>query len=120
MIRYPRGKTTSLSKRGQILAYATLKGPRRMKLSEIAANSQVAVSTCSDIINKAKKKAIETGNPDLCAEENLAPEPNSKKGCNSVLTLEEERRLIEVTLSSAEHCRMPFAELAAAGNVRLI
>lgn len=115
MIRYPRGKTTSLSKRGQILAYAILKGSRRMKLSEIAANSQISVSTCSDIINKATKKAIETGHPDLCAEENLAPKPNSKKGCNTVLILEKERRLIEITLSSGEHCRMPFAELAASG-----
>lgn len=116
MIRFPRGKTTDLAKRGQILAYATLAGSRRMKLVEIAANAQVPVSTCSDIINKARRKALETGNPDLCAAENLAPEPNSIKGCNGLLTAAEKQRLINLTLSDAEHCRMTFGELAAAGK----
>lgn len=50
-----------------------------MKLSEIAVNAQIPMSTCFDIINKAKRKAEETGNLDLCAAENLAPEPNPKK-----------------------------------------
>lgn len=86
-----------------------------MKLVEIAANAQVPVSTCSDIINKAKRKALETGNPDLCCAENLAPEPNSTKGCNSVLTAMEKQRLIELALSDTEHCRMTFEELGAAG-----
>lgn len=113
-IRAPQGKTTSMSKRGQILVYATLTGPRRMKLAEIAANAQVPISTCSDIINKAKRKSLETGNPDLCTAENVAPEPNAKKGCHKVLTPAEERGLIDLTLSDAEYCRMSFGELAAA------
>lgn len=120
MIRFPRGKTTDLAKRGQILAYTTLTGSRRMKLVEIAANAQVPVSTCSDIINKARRKVLETGNSDLCAAENLAPEPNSTKGCNAVLTAAKKQRLIDLTLSDAEHCRMIFGELVAAGNHTII
>lgn len=120
MIRFPRGKTTDLAKRGQILAYAMLTGSRRMNLVEIAANTQVPVSTCSDIIHKVGRKALETGNPDLCAAENLALGPNSTKGCNGVLTAAEKQRLIDLTLSDAVHCRMTFGELAAAGNHAII
>lgn len=43
-----------------------------MKLVEIAANTQVPVNTCSDIIKKARRKGLETGNRDLCATEGLA------------------------------------------------
>lgn len=90
-----------------------------MKLAEIAANAQVPISTCSGIINNTKRKALETGNPDLCATENIAPKPNSQKGCNSVLTSEEKQWLIDVTLSDAEHFQMTFEELAVASRYNI-
>ncbi|RPB17440.1 hypothetical protein P167DRAFT_561706 [Morchella conica CCBAS932] len=107
-----KGTTTSASKRGQVLGYAALTGDRKMKLKEIVALTGVPKSTCSDLINKAKQKSLETGDPDLCSQQNLAPDPTSKKGRNKVLTAEEERRLIAITLSDATHCRMPLRELA--------
>jgi hypothetical protein len=112
-----KGTTTSASKRGQVLGYAALTGDRKMKLKEIVALTGVPKSTCSDLINKAKQRSLETGDPDLCSQQNLAPDPTSKKGRNKVLTAEEERRLIAITLSDATHCRMPLRELAAEGIV---
>lgn len=106
-----------LAKRGHILVYAMLTEPRQMKLVEIAANAQVPVSTCFNIINKAKRRTLEAANLELCCAENLAPEPNSIKRCNSILTAVEKTGLIELTLSDAEYCQMKFEELAAAGWV---
>lgn len=84
------------------MAYVTLRGSRHMKLIEIAANPQVPVSTCSNIINKERRKALETGKPDLYAVENLEIEPNSDKECSRVLTAVEKQSLINLTLSDAE------------------
>lgn len=111
-----RGMTTTLSKRGQVLGYAILEGENRMTLRQISAISGVPISTCSDIINKAKQNALTTGNPDLCAAENLTPVPNSVRGSNKALSPEEEQSLIDLALSDASHCRMPLAELGAEGN----
>lgn len=114
MIR--RKTTTSLTKRGQILGYAILEGENRMTIRQISERCAVPVSTCSDIINKAKQKARVTGIPDLCAIENLKPDLNSQRGSNKVLSAEDEQRLIELALSDATHCRMPLGELGAEGN----
>ena len=103
-----------MSKRGQILAYATLRGVRKMTIREIALETGVLQSTCSNIIREAKRRSLESGNSDLCATENLAPKPNSQKG--SIITLEDRAHLVEVTLSDSAHCRMSYAELAIAGN----
>jgi len=82
-------------------------------LEQIAAKTGVFVSTCSNIIWEAKRQAGEPGgNPDLCAPVNLAPKAKSQTGCNAVLTAEEKRHLVEVTLSDSEHCRMTFRQLA--------
>lgn len=115
-----RGQTTPMSKRGQILAYATLNGARRMSLKEISANSGVTLTTCGNIIREAKRRAsMAGGNPDLCATENLTPKPNASKGCNSVLSAEQKRGLIELALSDATHCRMRYEELAEAGKTNI-
>ena len=103
-----------MSKRGQILGYATLRGVRKMTIREISKETGVLQSTCSNIIREAKRRSLESGNLDLCATENLAPKPNSQKG--SIITEEDKAHLVEVTLSDSEHCRMTYAELALAGN----
>lgn len=108
-----KGGTTSPSKWGQVLGYAALTGDRKMKLTEISMLTGVPKSTCSDLIIKAKRKSLETGDPDLCSQQNLAPDPTSRKGHNKILTPEEERRLIALTLSDTTHCRMSLGELAA-------
>jgi hypothetical protein len=74
---------------------------------------KVSLGACSNIIRKANYRVKITGNPDLCALENIQPEPNSLKGSNKKLTPEEEKRLIELALQDATHYRMPFAELGA-------
>lgn len=102
-----------MGKRGQILAYASLQGAKRMSLKEISANTGISLATCSNIIGKAKRRAAtEGGNPDLCATENLIPKTNAEKGCNAVITLEQKQALIDLALSDAEHCRMAFTDLA--------
>lgn len=108
-------KTTPMGKRGQILALASLTGTKRMTMREIAANTQIQLATCGNIIREAKRRSRENGNPDLCAHENIAPKPNAQKGCNAVVTLEEKQALIDLTLSDFEHCRMSFEELAREG-----
>lgn len=111
-----KGKTTPIGKQGQILAYASLQGARRMGLKEISVNTGISLVTCSNIIREAKRRAAaEGGNPDLCATENLTPKPNAQKGCNAVITLEQKQALIDLALSDAEHCRMAFADLAREG-----
>jgi len=45
-----RGPTTSLTKRGQIVRLANLKGDQRLSLKKIAAITKIYLSTCSDII----------------------------------------------------------------------
>lgn len=69
-----------MSKRGQILAYATLTGIRKMSMREISASSGVGTTTCANIIWEAKRRALENGNPDHCTTENLEPRPNASKG----------------------------------------
>lgn len=102
-----------MAKRAQIVGYSTMRGHRKVTLEQIAAKTGVFVSTCSNIIWEAKRQAGEPGgNPDLCAPVNLAPKAKSQTGCNAVLTAEEKRHLVEVTLSDSEHCRMTFRQLA--------
>ena len=113
----PRGSTTSMAKRAQIVGYSTMRGHRKVTLAQIAAKTGVLLSTCSNIIREAKRRAAEPGgNPDLCAPVNLAPKPNSQKGCNAALTPEQKRHLVEVALSDSEHCRMTYGQLALAGR----
>jgi len=67
-------------------------------------------------MREAKRGAREPGgNHDLCATENLLPKPNSQKGSGSILTEEQKRNLVAVTLSDSEHCRMTFHPLGQAG-----
>lgn len=116
----PRGKTTSLAKRSQILAYASLEGRRKVTLRQISEKTGVLLSSCSNIIREAKRRAGEPGgNQDLCATENLLPKPNSEKGSGSVLTEEQRWNLVAVTLSDSdsEHCRMTFHSLGQAGSL---
>ena len=112
----PRGKTTSMAKRGQIIGYSMLEGAQKMGLREISEKTGVLMSTCSNIIRRAHQRASENEIPDLCADENLAPLPNSVKGSNQALTEAEKQHLVEVTLQDADHCRMTFTQLAEAGR----
>ena len=111
----PRGPTTSLSKRGQILGYAMLDGRQKMTLREISEKTGVLQSTCSNIIRTARERASENGIEDLCTTENLKPLPTSVKGSNEALTEAEKAHLVETALQDADHCRMTFAQLAEAG-----
>ena len=113
-----RGSTTSMAKRAQIVGYSTImRGHGKVTLAQIAAKTGVLLSTCSNIIREAKCQAAEPGgNPDLCASVNLAPKPNSQKGCNAALTAEQKRHLVEVALLDSEHCRMTFGQLALSGR----
>ncbi|RPA89058.1 hypothetical protein L873DRAFT_1796333 [Choiromyces venosus 120613-1] len=110
----PRGGTTSMSKRGQILAYTTLPGPWKMMIQEISKETGVLKSTCSNIIRESKRHSLESGNSDLCAMENLAPKSNCQKGL--VIAKKDKEYLVEVTLSDIAHCQMPYRDLAVAGN----
>jgi len=113
----PRGKTTSLAKRSQIVAYANLKGRRKVTLRQIAEKTGVLVATCSNIVREAKRRAAEPGgNKDFCAEENLIPRTNCEKGSKSILTEEQKQHLVDVTLSDSEHCQMTFQSLGQAGK----
>ena len=86
----PRGKTTPLAKRSQIVAYANLKGRLRVTLRQIAEKTSVLVATCSNIIREAKRQAeAPGGNKDFCTKENLVPRTNCKKGSPSILTAEQ-------------------------------
>ncbi|RPA88719.1 hypothetical protein L873DRAFT_870773 [Choiromyces venosus 120613-1] len=113
----PQGKTTSMSKRGQILAYATLEGSRKMTLEVIANETGILKSTCSNIIREAKKRSLETGNNDLCMTENLTPKPNCEKG--SVITKQEKDYLVRVTLADSAHCRMSYTNLAHEARLQI-
>jgi len=116
----PRGRTTSMGKRGQIVGYAMLEGREKMTLKAISERTGVLISTCSNIIRTARQRASETQVADLCADENLAPLPNSVKGANQALTLAQKEHLVEVTLQDAEHCRMTYSQLAEAGRKFLV
>jgi len=54
-----RGPTTSLTKRGQIVGLANLKGDRRLSLKEIATITKISLSTCSDIIRFSVLRVFE-------------------------------------------------------------
>jgi len=114
----PRRKTTSLAKRSQIVAYATLTGRCKVTLRQIAEKTGVLVATYSNIVWEAKRRAAEPGgNQDLCAKENLVPRTNCEKGSKSILTEGQKQHLVEVTLSdTSEHCRMTFQSLGQAGK----
>ena len=106
-----------MAKRSQIVAYANLKGSRKVTLRQISAKTGVLLSTCSNIIREAKRRAGEPGgNSDFCAEENLVPKTNCKKGSTSILTEQQKQHLVAVTLSDSEHCRMTFQSLGHAGK----
>jgi len=93
---------------------------RKVTLRQISEKTGVLLSSCSNIIREAKRRAGEPrGNQDLCATENLLPKPNSEKGSGSVLTEEQRWNLVAVTLSDSdsEHCRMTFHSLGQAGSL---
>ena len=113
----PRQPTISLAKRGQVVRLSLLKGENQFSLSQIAALTGIAKTTCQNIIAHAKQQSIITGNTDLCAEENNRPLPNSLKGCNEALTAIEKQHLIDITLASATNCRLPFGEIANVANL---
>ena len=106
-----RGPTTSLSKRGQIVALANLPGNMRLPLREIAASTNVPISTCSDIIHLSILRIPQTQILDPCSEENLRPAPTSQKGQNEALTAEEKKDVIALALQDATHCRKSLEEL---------
>ena len=99
------------------MAYAMMKGTRKVTLAQISAKTGVFLCTSSNIIREAKRRATEPGgNPDLCAIENLVPRTNNEKGSRTLLTENEKQHLVVVTLSDSEHCRMTFDSLGKAGS----
>ena len=101
------------------MGYAILDEPQKKSLQEISAKTGVLISTCSNIIRKGRQRASESQNPDLFADENLAPLPNAIKGSNEALTQAQKDHLVEVTLQDGDHCRMTFTQLAEAGTLFL-
>ena len=88
-----------------------------MTLAQIAAKTGVLISTCSNIIQEAKRRAAEPGgNPDPCAPVNFAPKPNSQNECNAARIAEQKIQLVEVALSESGHCRMTYGQLALAAR----
>ena len=117
----PPGSTTSMAKRAQIVGYSTMRGHRKVTLAQIVAKTGILLSTCSNIIKEAKRRAVKQGeNPDLCAPLNLARKPNRQKGCNAALTAVLSRPFVEVPLSHSEHCGMTYGQLALAGRSKLL
>jgi len=114
----PRSTTTPMAKRGQVLAYSML----GMKLKEISERTGVLISTCSNLIREAKRRAEDGGNPDLCATENLELKPNALKSSQQCVIQEEKDNLVAVTLSDGDHCRMTYAalEVACKGNPQVL
>jgi len=72
----------SLTKGGQIVGLANIKGDWRLSLKEIAAITKISVSTCSDIIRFSVLRMSETHILDPCLEENLRPRPTAINGSN--------------------------------------
>ena len=72
------------------------------------------MSTCSNLIREAKRRAEDGGNPAHCATEILEQKPNVLKSSQQCVTQEEKDHLVAVTLSDGDHCRMTYAELAVA------
>jgi len=79
-----------------------------MAIKEISEKTGVLVTTCSNSIQTARQQPSQNGNPDLCADENRSPLPNSVKGANETLTVAEKEHLVGTTLQDADHCRMTF------------
>jgi len=119
MLTKQRGLTTSLSKRGQIVGLANLRGNRRLSLQEIADATNIPLSTCSDIIRFSTLRMAETNIPDPCSEENLRPRPTAIKGQNQALTAEEKARVIAIALQDAVHCRKPLHELVSESGLQI-
>lgn len=96
-----RSRTTALGKRGQIVDYAAL----RMPLKTISATTNIPISTCSDIIRLSKLRRAQPHAPqDPCADENIKPTTNCKKGDNQILSLTQKQHVIALALSDATHC----------------
>ncbi|PUU83477.1 hypothetical protein B9Z19DRAFT_1060955 [Tuber borchii] len=92
------------SKRGQIVGLANLRGDQRLSLKEIVNETNVPLSTCSDIIRFSTLRISETNIPDPCSEDNLRPRPTVIKGQNQALSAEEKARVIAIALQDALHC----------------
>jgi len=93
------------------VALANLPGNMRLPLREIAASTNVPLSTCSDIIRLSTLHIPQTHILDPCSEENLCPAPTSQKGHNEALTVEEKQHVIALALQDATHCRKCLEEL---------
>jgi len=119
MLTKQRGPTTSLSKRGQIVGLANLRGDRSLSLKEIADATNIPLSTCSDIIRFSKLRMAETNIPDPGSEENLRPRPTAIKGQNQALTAEEKARVIAIALQDAVHCRKSLHELVSESGLEI-
>ncbi len=70
-----RGPTIPLGKRGEIVGLSLIAKPINLSLRQISTLMGVPKSAWYRISKHAKARLIETGIPDLCHEENLAPVP---------------------------------------------
>lgn len=102
-----------MGKRGQILASFTY---RRVTMRKIAANTEVQLATCGNIIYEVKRRSKESANSDLWTDQNIAQKPSAEKGCNALVTLEGKQALIDLTLLDFEHYQISCGELAWEGG----
>jgi len=114
-----RGPTTSLAKRGQIVRLANLRGNVRLSIRQIAAITNVTLSTCADIIQLSTLQRLQTQIQDPGSEKNLRPTPTARKGYNQVLTEEEKQRVISLALRDTAHCCKPFHELITESGLNI-
>lgn len=96
-----RSRTTALGELGQIVGYLAL----RMPLKTISATTNVPISTCSNIIRLSK---LRHANPhaaqDHCANKNIQPTPNCKKGDKQILSSAQNQHLLALVLSNTTYC----------------
>lgn len=111
-----RSQTTALGKRGQIVGYAAL----HMPLKTISATTNIAISTCSDIIRLFKLQCARPNAPnDLCANNNIKRAPNCRKSDNQVLSNTQKQHVIALPLSDAAYCRKLLEELVAESQLNI-
>jgi len=116
---HQRGPTTLLAKRGQIVGLANLPGNVRLSIRQIAAITNVTLSTCADIIQLSTLQRLQTQIQDPGSEKNLCPTATARKGSNQALTEEEKQRVISLALRDAATCRKPLHKLITESGLNI-
>lgn len=112
---------TPLSKRDQIVGYASLTVKYHMSLKAISAAPDVPISTCLNIVRLSKHCTVENPNAsdERCAVQNIKPTSNCEKGDNQELSNFKMQQVITLTTSDATHCRKVLNELVAESHLQI-